>query len=54
MQDNARSKHNSNYYVSNGGEESDMDDEGNPKTIAAALRMYHKNDTSKTVYVSKQ
>ena len=34
-------------------EESDVDDDGNPLTISAALRVYHKDEKTKTVYCPK-
>ena len=36
------------------GDESDVDDDGNPLTVAAALRIYHKDDNTRTVYCPKQ
>ena len=35
-------------------EESDVDDDGNPLTVAAALRLYHKDEDTQTVYCPKQ
>jgi len=35
-------------------QEDDVDDDGNPLTVAAAQRIFHKNDATKTVYFTKQ
>lgn len=33
--------------------ESDIDEDGQPLTVTAALRLYHKNDDTKKVFISK-
>lgn len=35
-------------------DESDVDDDGNPLTVSAALRIFHKDEGTRTVYCPKQ
>ena len=35
-------------------DESDVDDDGNPLTVAAALRLFHQDEGTRTVYCPKQ
>ena len=35
-------------------DESDVDDDGNPLTVSAALRIFHKDEGNRTVYCPKQ
>jgi hypothetical protein len=34
-------------------DESDVDDDGNPLTVSAALRIFHKDEETRTVYCPK-
>ena len=33
--------------------EMDIDEDGNPKTVAAAIRLFHKNEKTKRIYCPK-
>ncbi len=33
--------------------ELDVDEDGNPKTVAAAIRLFHKNEKTKRIYCPK-
>jgi len=35
-------------------QDEDVDDDGNPLTVAAAQRIFHKDDATKTHYFPKQ
>lgn len=35
-------------------DESDVDDDGNPLTVSAALRLFHQDDGTRTVYCPQQ
>ena len=53
-----KNKNNNNIATNKNGkgknkDESDVDDDGNPLTVSAALRIFHKDEGTRTVYCPK-
>mgnify|MGYP001420146144 CR=1 FL=1 len=47
-------KQKSNFIPMLQEQDEDVDDDGNPLTVAAAQRIFHKDDATKTHYFPKQ
>ena len=49
----AKDKHKSGGFGYFDQDDSDVDDDGNPLTVSAALRIFHKDEGTRTVYCPK-